>query len=240
MARRCFFVQKVEPGAEIVNLSAEVSRHLESVLRLKAGETVEIRDGLGHAWTGEIARIHKGSAAVRLVGPLDASFLESPLDVTLALGFTRSDIMDLVVRQATEMGVARMAAFRAARSQYALAGVRAGKMVGRWLKIAAGRLQCGWTECPKSRSSRTWTVLSVLFRPVPRAGAGSCNLALEGERNRGLDRVKAERASVLRDPGRNRTQGGWDDSEMLRLIGAGFHPIHLGPRILRFETRLSH
>ncbi|MFZ2446074.1 MAG: RsmE family RNA methyltransferase [Syntrophobacteraceae bacterium] len=238
MARRCFFVERVEPDAEIVNLSAEASHHLESVLRLKTGEAVEIRDGLGNAWTGEITRIHKGSAAVRLVGRLDASFLESPLDITLALGFVRSDIMDQVVRQATEMGVRRIAAFRAARSQYALAGVRAEKKVGRWLKIAREAVcQCGRNRAPEiSIFGDLDRFLGSLPPSFADEGGVLRVLALEGERDRGLDRLKVARpvcSGVLAAIG---PEGGWDDSEIAGLIGAGFHPIHLGPRILRFET----
>jgi 16S rRNA (uracil1498-N3)-methyltransferase len=31
-------------------------------------------------------------------------------------------------------------------------------------------------------------------------------------------------------------EGGWDRGEMDRFMETGFHPVHLGPRVLRLET----
>ncbi len=246
MARSCFFVEGIEPGAELVDLSAEASHHLENVLRLKAGETVEIRDGLGNAWKGEIARIQKGCTRVRMVSKLDLSSLESPLRISLALAFARSDIMDLVVRQATEMGVAELAMFRGARSQYSISGSRAEKKIGRWLKIAREAVcQCGRTRVPEIT---VFDDLDRFLRSLPTGGGSGHGedhesgeqtlriVALEGERERGLDELKKGQPVCGKVLALIGPEGGWDDSEISRLAGAGFKTIHLGPRILRFET----
>ncbi len=65
-------------------------------------------------------------------------------------------------------------------------------------------------------------------------GYGSC--AMEGERERSLELLRQSRvecSAVLAAIG---PEGGWDGAEIAGLTGTGFHPVHLGPRILRFET----
>jgi 16S rRNA (uracil1498-N3)-methyltransferase len=60
--------------------------------------------------------------------------------------------------------------------------------------------------------------------------------ALERKSHRGL-RLLCEStpqyAEILAAIG---PEGGWDDSEISSLMNAGFESIHLGPRILRYET----
>ena len=72
------------------------------------------------------------------------------LAVTLALAHARSDRMEWIVRQATELGVQRLVAFRSARSQYGLDGDQAEKRRERWSKIAREALcQCGRIVLPE-------------------------------------------------------------------------------------------
>jgi 16S rRNA (uracil1498-N3)-methyltransferase len=237
MTRRCFFVQRIDSDACLVDLSPQASHHLENVLRLKAGEGIEIRDGLGNAWSGEIAEIKKGRVAVRLLGKQDRSVFESPIEITLALGLARSDIMDLVVRQATELGIYRVAAFRAVRSQYGLAGKQAQKKIERWSKIAREAMcQCGRTRMPAIAvfDNLEEFLLSLCKKDV--GGEILKIFALERKSNLGLRLVHESTprcAEILTAIG---PEGGWDDSEISSLMNAGFESIHLGPRILRYET----
>lgn len=237
MTRRCFFVNEIDSDAQTVNLPTQTSHHLENVLRLRAGDAIEIRDGLGHAWAGEIAGIKKGNVSVRLLGERDCSGVESPLRISLALGLARSDIMDLVVRQATEMGVSRLLAFRAARSQYGLTGSQAEKKKERWSKIAREAMcQCGRTRMPEiavfEDLDRFVSSISQESEPGPHLKI----FAREGESDRGLEMLRQswpQCAGVVSAIG---PEGGWESSEAARLEEAGFLPVHLGPRVLRYET----
>lgn len=237
MTRRCFYVQKIDPDAGCVNLSPQSSHHLENVLRLKAGDRVEIRDGLGNAWMGEISELKRGNTTVRLLEEKDSSLFESPVEVLLAVGLARSDLMDLVVRQATETGVCRLAVFRAARSQYGLAGRQADKKLERWSKIAAEAMcQCGRSKIPELA---VFQDLDEFLRSSTEGGGGSETLkifARERESNVSLRSVRESRPLCVRIVAAIGPEGGWDDSETARLLNAGFESVHLGPRILRFET----
>jgi 16S rRNA (uracil1498-N3)-methyltransferase len=236
MTRKCFFVQRIDADAESVDLSPRASHHAEHVLRLRAGDRIELRDGEGEAWSGEIAAIKKGLVSVRLTGRQDCSILESPLHLTLALGLARSDIMDMVVRQATELGVSRLAVFRAARSQYGLAGSRAEKTKERWSKIAREAIcQCGRTKVPQIDIFEDTDSFVGSFGP--RAEENILKIfarehdALESLE--GLIRAKPRCFEIVAAIG---PEGGWDDPEISFLMDSGFIPVRLGPRILRFET----
>ncbi len=245
MARRCFLIEKVVAGTEFVNLTVEASHHLEKVLRLRIGETVEVRDGSGNAWKAEIASIKKGCASLRLISRLDLALFESPLKITLALALVRTDIIDMAVRQATEMGVAKIALFRASRSQYSLAGERAGKKALRLSKIAREALcQCGRTKIPEISVFEDLDSLLAAHATGERLEKGEVEeeapilkiVALEAEREQSIDIIKKACPSCSEVLAVVGPEGGWENFEILKLIGAGFHPISLGPRILRFET----
>lgn len=238
MTRRCFFVRGIESDTGTVCLPPQASHHLERVLRLKAGEMIEIRDGTGNAWDGKIAEIEKGRVTVRLVGRRECTALESHLAITLALGLARTDIMDLVVRQATELGVSRLIAFRAARSQYGLAGDRAAKKRDRWLQIGREAMcQCGRTKMPEIRVvSDLEELLSSLLPDDGSAGNLLKIFARERELDKSLGNLKILRPVCARVLAAVGPEGGWENAEIVRLSDAGFAPVHLGPRILRYET----
>jgi len=54
--------------------------------------------------------------------------------------------------------------------------------------------------------------------------------------NLGLRSLRESRPQCARIVAAIGPEGGWDDSETARLLNAGFESVHLGPRILRFET----
>ena len=249
MTRRCFFVPEVASDAKTFDLPPRLSRQLEGVLRAKVGESIELLDGRGSAWECLITRIRKGTVSVSLTGKLDRPECESSLSVTLGIGIARSDTMDLVVRQATEMGVSRLVIFRAARSQYGLSGKTTEKRKERWLKIASEAIcQCGRTRTPEIE------IFDDLDHFLTSLGGVSCGIvgdlteqsaaehtlkifALERESGNTLKNLLKEKGPDIRrilavlGP-----EGGWHTRESAALAAAGFRPVSLGPRTLRLET----
>jgi 16S rRNA (uracil1498-N3)-methyltransferase len=238
MTRNCFFVSEVLQDSEGFDLPQPLSRQLDSVLRARAGETIELLDGRGGAWECLITAIRRGSVRVRVIAKLDGPARESRLSVTLGVGIARPDTMDLIVRQATELGVGKLAVFRAARSQYGLSGGPAEKKKERWAKIASEAVcQCGRRVAPEIvlledlahflaglEADPAGCSLRIFARERE-PGAGPKNLA---ERWKGDDIC---RVTAALGP-----EGGWESPECSALIGAGFEPVSLGPRILRMET----
>lgn len=238
MTRRCFHVPELDLGAgEVFELPPRLSRQLDGVLRARAGEPVELIDCKGSAWTCVITGIRKGIVSVRPAGRLDRGDFESRLEIILGLGMARADTMDLVIRQACEMGAARITVFRARRSQYGLTGQPADKKRDRWSRIAAEAM----CQCGRARPAGVEIFDSLEnFVASIEAGAGGKELrifALERGPGMGLLDLRektgpdVEKIWAVIGP-----EGGWDNSESLFLTGAGFTPVSLGPRTMRLET----
>ena len=239
MTRRCFFVPEVDSDTRVFDLPPRLSRQLEGVLRARVGESIELLDGQGSAWACVITGIRRGIVSVSLTGKLERPACESPLAIVLGVGIVRSDTMDLVVRQATEMGVLRLAFFRALRSQYGLRGRPAEKKMERWSKIANEAIcQCGRTRRLEIEIFEDLGHFLTSFEGEERTTEHTLKIfALEHEPGGGLKNLQSEtgpdihRVLAVLGP-----EGGWDKVESSALIGAGFKPVSLGPRTLRLET----
>ena len=237
MTRKCFLIDHLDPGAEWVSLTEDVAHHVRNVLRLRPGDNIELRDGRGNGWTAVI-RETKGREVRVAVGEKLAARNESPLQLTLALAFSRFDRMELALRQATEMGVHGFIAFRADRSGYTLPGPQMEKRKERWRKIAREALcQCGRTILPEI------LILSDTAELISNITTGEI---AEGDCLRILAREETDRSGLLslfdEHPVCRQMlavvgpEGGWSQHEGGQFMEAGFCPVHLGPRTLRLET----
>jgi 16S rRNA (uracil1498-N3)-methyltransferase len=227
----------MERGADEVALTAEVAHHIRNVLRMKPGDGIELRDGQGNGWSAVIREM-KGKEVRVAVGERQVLLNESPLQSTLALALSRSERMELVLRQATEMGVFRFAAFRAARSDYILSAAHRDKRKERWTKIAGEALcQCGRMRMPEiAVCEDTSDLISTSSGWEKGQGANLKVLAREDHEGRGLTslhRVHPTCSQMLLVVG---PEGGWCRDEAEEFAHAGFHVVHLGPRTLRLET----
>jgi 16S rRNA (uracil1498-N3)-methyltransferase len=237
MTRKCFLVEDTVAEGAMITLPGDVEHHVRRVLRLRSGESIELRDGRGNGWSGVIKEM-KGQWVRVAVGERQTDERESPLTLTLALALSRSDRMELALRQATEMGVHRFAAFPAERSDYRLTGAQMERRRERWGKIAREALcQCGRMRLPE---------MCTFGDTAEFIAYAAARGAPEGDDLKIVAREEAERQSLssLFDayPICRRVlvavgpEGGWSKSEGEQFGEVGFHAVHLGPRILRLET----
>jgi 16S rRNA (uracil1498-N3)-methyltransferase len=237
MTRKCFLVDEIDFREELVSLAGDVAHHLRNVLRLRPGDSIELRDGRGNGWSAVIREM-KGREVRVAIEKKQRVQNESPLRLTLALAFSRSDRMELVLRQATEMGVDRFIAFRAERSEYHLPGSQRDRRIERWRKITREALcQCGRMSLPEI------LVLSDTAELISSDSTGKPN---DGKTLKILAREEADRQSLLAllegHPVCRQVlavvgpEGGWSKREGDQFMEGGFRPVHLGPRTLRLET----
>ena len=146
--------------------------------------------------------------------------------------------MELVLRQATEIGVHRFVAFRAQRSQYKLSAAQAEKRKERWSKIAREAMcQCGRMRLPEITVHHDVNeLIAESARWSPGGEAGLKILTWEAERHQSLKRLWQEFPDCRRTLAVVGPEGGWTQDEVDRFRAAGFHLVHLGPRTLRLET----
>jgi len=248
MTRRCFFVECVEPDQRMLILTEGEAHHMETVLRIRPGERVEVRNGRGRAWWGVVDTLEKGKVHVLLEDEvLRKEEPESPVDLTLALAYARSERMEGVVRQATELGVRRIVAFRAGRSQYGLDGRQSEKRRERWVRITREALcQCGRLVTPEVvplgdisdffEWTAAWENESVAAGRIPGSEVKLKVVASEGERQGDLRMLHLDFPRCARLLAVVGPEGGWMEGERAHFGRAGFKAVGLGPRILRFET----
>ncbi len=216
--------------SEPVLLSKEESRHALSVLRLKAGDAVELFDGKGAAFSGTVL----GEAGGRLrVQPNAPSPVREtmPVRITLAPAIVKSDAMDLLIQKAAELGAAEIAPLVTERTVVRISADRREGKLERWQKIAAEACkQCGRSDYPTVRPVaryddfvRNFSEYDMILLPT---------LVAKG---RGLyETMKdsaAKRVLVLIGP-----EGDFSPTEAAEAVSRGARPVSLGPLVLRSET----
>lgn len=204
-------------------LTDEARHYLRDVLRLAAGAELEVFDGAGGAYD---ARVLEGFEALAL-GPR-REVARAAAAITLLVALARGEKIDLVVQKATELGVAALAPFAAARSVVRLEAERAGDRVRRWRRIAeeAAR-QCGRADVPEIAAPAPLEAALGALAPGTRVlvfHPGGAPLAAAP-----LERG-APCAAVIGP------EGGLTDDEVLACERAGAARVALGPRVLRAET----
>lgn len=219
--------QPLRAGDEIC-LPERVARHARSVLRLKPGANMVVFDGRGAAHEGRLLRASKDGVWVSVGEALDGG-VESDLTVTLALGVSRGERMDLAVQKAVELGVARIQPLITERSVVRLDDERAARRLEHWQGIAAGACeQCGRNLVPAVATVtrlESWLGAGggdgLKLMPDPRAETGLRGVAQPGDRP----------VIVLVGP-----EGGLSEAERALAGRHGFTGVRLGPRVLRTET----
>ena len=216
-------------GQARISLSGNDHRYLARVLRLRAGATLPAVDSGGTRYLMTITAVGRSSAEVE-VSPA-AARAESPgsVPITLLQCLPKGRKIDLIIRQATEAGVARIILLESERC-VARASEDAGRLA-RLSKIAREALQqSGNPRLPVIHPPRPLASVAeaagswgtALFFHEERLSAGTLHELLAGPH---------EGISVLIGP-----EGGLSPAETGLLAGAGFRPAHLGGTVLRVET----
>lgn len=204
--------------------------HICRVLRLAAGDTVELFDGTGAGYRAQI--VSASPARVRL--RIEASFpllTESSVHITLAQGMLKERKMDDLIRQLTELGIHRWVPFYAARSVPVPGKKGMGTRLGRWEKIALEAVK----QCRRGRVPRIAPADDLDAVLATSAGSDLKLLFWESTPQAfaipGTVPPAPEKIVVVVGP-----EGGFDPGEVQRAKAHGFLTIGLGPRILRAET----
>lgn len=209
-------------------LPAAAAHHASRVLRLRAGDAVQIFDGLGNALDATVNMI---SGKRVLLGNLQ-TFMgqhESSLHIVLAQAMCSSDKMDWVIQKATELGVAEIVPVQTQRSVAKLAGVRAGKRAEHWRNVTISACeQSGRNTLPQLLPPQALGDWLNAMRNVP---SSKFILLPRGASNLHAQPSPSDRATLLVGP-----EGGFTADEANIAQQAGFAPVLLGPRVLRTET----
>jgi len=202
---------------------------LRDVLRLRAGEIVQIFDGEGHEFSAEIEKIEKKETVLKILEEVSPSAPVSNLDLTLAIALLKGEKFDLVVQKAVELGVTKLVPIGTKRTDVKFKDFD--KRQIRWQKIAL-------EAAKQSRRADLMKIEApVEFKKFIKNSASLrlCgeNLLLFAERNgESFSNIKSgEKITAVVG-----CEGGWEDSEIDLAGNSGFQIVTLKGRILRAET----
>ncbi|MBB4078213.1 16S rRNA (uracil1498-N3)-methyltransferase [Lewinella aquimaris] len=197
--------------------------HVARVLRRKVGESIDLVDGKGGWYRGNITDISKRACTLE-VDQLRQETHRSAHTLTLLVAPTKNiDRFEWILEKATEIGIDRIQPFFSEHSERT--------------RLRADRLE-RVVEAAMKQSLRAW--LPQLLDPcsfteaVESAATGDKFLAYLGERNSPLlHQIVRPRVDVSLAIG---PEGGFSPAEASLALRHGFHYTSLGPHRLRTET----
>lgn len=213
-------------------LTGPEARHAASVQRLRAGEPIEVVDGVGTRLVGEVAP-GSGPAAVEIeVTAVTSEPLASPR-LVLVQALAKGDRDEMAVEAATELGVDAVRPWQSERSVVQWRGDKAAKGEQRWRAIVHAATKVArrsWLPelLPFVRGQALVDVVAEA------TGRGALVLVLHEVAAAPLVQVPVEGVPeivVVVGP-----EGGLSDAEVEALAAVGGAPVLLGPHVLRSST----
>jgi 16S rRNA (uracil1498-N3)-methyltransferase len=214
-------------AGERIALPERAAHHAAAVLRLREGERVIVFDGTGGEHDASIAAAARGRVEAE-IGARREVERESPLAVTLVQGISSGERMDLTVQKAVELGIAAIQPVLTEKTVVRLDAERSAAKAQHWRRIVISACeQCGRNRLPDVLPVVT---LADYCRDAPRGA----RLLLSPRAGRAMRAAAAGIAGeVVLAAG---PEAGFSAAEEELLVGAGFEPVRLGPRVLRTET----
>ncbi|HEY4245203.1 MAG TPA: RsmE family RNA methyltransferase [Lacunisphaera sp.] len=219
-----------------IRLDAAESHHLVAVNRCSRGDPVTAFDGQGREWITECVEPSKNATVLRVREIRQAKRL--PHEITLAQALPKGSTMDEIIRQATEVGAARIVPLLTERTQVHLDGDRADKKIEKWHTgaIEAAK-QCGNPWLPEISSIQNFGTFvrdakEYELKLIASLHAGAMTLKTALSHYREKHGASAPRKTIwLIGP-----EGDFSPAELTDAITAGFQPVTLGPLVLRSDT----
>ncbi len=230
-----FYVPRKWGSGECVGLDAQESHHALRVLRLRAGDPVQLLNG-----DGDLAEAVLDAPDGRRVSALVNRVLTRPqsaLEISLVVGLPKPKAMDLIIQKSTELGVSRVLIVPCERSVSRLDAEERSEKKRKWRVASIEALkQCAGFWLPQIEVFPR--MLDCLERPEP-ADARWVG-ALVGDRKHPREYID----SLVRETGQFPKsievwigpEGDFSKEEMDLLLSRGACPVSLGDTTLRSET----
>jgi 16S rRNA (uracil1498-N3)-methyltransferase len=211
-----------------VAIDGDRLHYVVRVLRLRAGDVLEVFDGTGHAFDARVETLTETSATLKLGAP---RALAAMREVVVVQGLPKGDKLELVLQKGTELGASGFVPAACERSVVKLDGKEESKRA-RWQRIVeeAAR-QSGRADVPTVHAP---AALLKAIEPL----LGTHALLVLDEEERALPLSQAVAAleptrplALIIGP-----EGGLSRTEVTALTGKGARPVTLGRLVLRTET----
>jgi 16S rRNA (uracil1498-N3)-methyltransferase len=227
-----FYAPDLDREAASVTLPPDEARHLTRVLRLGAGDEVEVFDGRGAEFRAIVEAAVRETASLRLIERLPPGATPA-VQLVVVQAVLKGNSMDDAVRDATMMGAEAIEPVLTEHADVKTSFVLRAETADRWRRVAlAAAKQCRRPTLPIIEEPRPFDVwiatpsgaMKLLFvEPSAECAPRTLKSVLEHH-------VPA-RAAILLGP-----EGGWARSEIDSALRSGCLPVTLGPLTLRAES----
>ena len=209
------FVQLLRPG--IIVLSEDESKHVQNVLRMNVGDSIDVFDEPGNTARARISRLSKQGVELEVsdvVAPTKAR------ELTVCSAVAKGERADWVIEKLSELGVRRFVPIVTRRS---VVEPRSGKQE-RWKRIAI--------EAAK-QSGRVGVMSISPPTPLQMVRIERQCAVLSSERETDIPGPIewSTLTQIFIGP-----EGGWEEEELQWLEGKGGRRVRLPTPILRIET----
>ncbi|HHT73137.1 MAG TPA: 16S rRNA (uracil(1498)-N(3))-methyltransferase [Firmicutes bacterium] len=227
-----FFLTDQNVIGEKVRITGEDAHHITRVLRLQAGDHVEVAFGSGEIGIVELTSVKSDGVEGDVVQRF-RSYQEPPIRLRLYQGLAKGDKMDFVIQKAVELGVKEIVPFTSQYTVVKLEASAAEKRLRRWQRIAdEAAKQCLRAELPVVRPLISFEQVLADLKEGPKDEL--VLLPYEHEEKQGINSVPTGEwgaVSIIIGP-----EGGFHPAEVEAARENGAKVVSLGPRILRTET----
>ena len=213
-------------GVETVELSGPEAHHLIHVLRMRAGQQVQLFDGQGAEATAEIVQLKKHSAELQVLRVCSTP-PETQFPVVLGTAVPKGDRFRWLVEKATELGVERLIPLR---TEHSVVDPGRGKLEKMQQTVIAACKQSGRSRLMQIDPVTAWDDLIAAEFP----GRNTFVAHADGTPiNEVFSPAASTNEPVLLCVG---PEGGFTGDEVRRAVDAGAQLVNLGLRTLRIET----
>jgi 16S rRNA (uracil1498-N3)-methyltransferase len=231
MSRR-FFLPETQIKYPMSTITGAEVNHIKNVLRLKCGDQIIIFDGTGDEYIGRIAQLSSDNAVVEIIKK-NIACSESPVHISIAQAYLKEKKMDLLIRQATELGINHWRPFFSERSIPTPDHKRMHSRVQRWEKIMMEAVK----QCRRSRLMEIGLSVSFDEMLILAKDADIKIIFWENAESPLITNAFSSKKHKIRSVySMIGPEGGFSADEVKQAKRAGFFPVGIGPRILRAET----
>lgn len=214
MARHTFFTEHIPQPGGMVELEREQKHHLFKVFRAVAGDEVELLDGNGIRAIGVV----EPDKTIVISSREEKSFVPPELHLVFAL--PRKNQLDLLLKQAAELGVAELHPVQFQRS------VSQAESKARWVTLLE-------EACKQSKNPFLPKIHQVckLEDKLDELAKRNIPVVFGAIRSKSIKGDLSDRAAWVVGP-----EGGFTEEEEALMTERGALPLNLGPWVLRLET----
>ena len=220
-----FFTTEIQPDTAVVR--GDDVKHIAKVLRLHAGDRVQLCDGSGRECEASIRSV-SSDAVVFDTEPWQDAQTEPRTKIMLFQCLPKAGKMETIIQKCVEIGVCGFVPVQSERCVVVLKPPYEGR-IERWQRVSE----------EAAKQSRRGVIpkvaLPVTLDKLDFSGFDTVLAPYENERTVSLKTALrascGTRVAVAIGP-----EGGFSDAEIACLVEKGAVSVSLGPRILRTET----